>query len=63
MEIDHEIFVRFVQALLSNPNVWDNSMPTEALDDLLNTASVAAQKTLYILGDQDAINEDDISYH
>jgi hypothetical protein len=63
MEIDHEIFVRFVEALLSNPNVWDRNQPDKNLNELLSTASVATQKVLYILDDQDAIDEDDISYH
>jgi hypothetical protein len=63
MEIDHEIFVRFVEALLSNPNVWDRNQPDKNLNELLSTASVATQKVLYILSDQDAIDEDDISYH
>jgi|688.fasta_scaffold623903_2 hypothetical protein len=63
MEIDHEIFVRFVEALLSNPNVWDRNQPDKNLNELLSTASVATQKVLYILDDQDAIDEDNISNH
>jgi hypothetical protein len=67
MEIDHEIFVRFVEALLSNPNVWDRNQSDKNLDknlnELLSTASVATQKVLYILDDQDAIDEDNISNH
>jgi hypothetical protein len=38
MEIDHEIFVRFVEALLSNPNVWDRNQPDKNLNELLSTA-------------------------
>jgi hypothetical protein len=63
MELDQEILVRFVEALLSNPNVWDRNRSDENLNELLSTASVATQKVLYILSDQDAIDEDDISYH
>jgi hypothetical protein len=63
MELDQEILVRFVEALLSNPNVWDQNRSDENLNELLSTASVATQKVLYILSDQDAIDEDDISYH
>ena len=63
MELDQEILVRFVEALLSNPNVWDRNRSDENLNELLSTASVATQKVLYILSDQDAIDEDDISDH
>jgi hypothetical protein len=63
MELDQEILVRFVEALLSNPNVWDRNRSDKNLNELLSTASVATQKVLYILSDQDAIDEDDISYH
>jgi len=49
MELDQEILVRFVEALLSNPNVWDRNGSDENLNELLSTASVATQKVLYIL--------------
>jgi hypothetical protein len=63
MELDQEILVRFVEALLSNPNVWDRNRSDENLDYVLATAVVAANKVFYILSDQNTIDEDDISYH
>jgi hypothetical protein len=63
MELDQEILVRFVEALLSNPNVWDRNRPDENLDYVLATAVVAANKVFYILSDQNKIDEDDISHH
>ena len=64
MEIDHEIFVRFVEALLSNPNVWDQDQRVENLNLVLSTAVAATQKVLLaMLNSRDAIDEDDISYH
>ena len=63
MELDQEILVRFVEALLSNPNVWDQGQRVENLNLVLSTAVAATQKVLYILSDQDAIDEDDISYY
>ena len=63
MKLDQEILVRFVEALLSNPNVWDQGQHVENLNFVLSTAVAATQKILYILSDQDEIDEDDISYH
>jgi hypothetical protein len=63
MELDQEILVRFVEALLSNPNVWDRNRSDENLDYVLATAVVAVNKVFYILSDQNTIDEDDISYH
>jgi hypothetical protein len=63
MELDQEILVRFVEALLSNPNVWDRNRSDENLDYVLATAVVAVNKVFYILSDQNKIDEDDISYH
>jgi hypothetical protein len=63
MKTDQEILVRFVEALLSNPNVWDRNRSDENLDYVLATAVVAANKVFYILSDQNKIDEDDISYH
>jgi hypothetical protein len=63
MKTDQEILVRFVEALLSNPNVWDRNRSDENLDYVLATAVVAANKVFYILSDQNTIDEDDISYH
>jgi hypothetical protein len=63
MELDQEILVRFVEALLSNPNVWDRNRSDENLDYVLATAVVAANKVFYILSDQNKIDEDNISNH
>jgi hypothetical protein len=63
MELDQEILVRFVEALLSNPNVWDRNRSDENLDYVLATAVVAANKVFYILSDQNTIDEDNISNH
>lgn len=48
MELDQEILVRFVEALLSNPNVWDQDQRVENLNLVLSTAVAATQKVLYI---------------
>jgi hypothetical protein len=63
MELDQEILVRFVEALLSNPNVWDRNRSDENLDYVLATAVVAVNKVFYILSDQNTIDEDNISNH
>jgi hypothetical protein len=64
MELDQEILVRFVEALLSNPNVWDQDQRVENLNLVLSTAVAATQKVLLaMLNSRDAIDEDDISYH
>jgi hypothetical protein len=63
MELNQEILVRFVEALLSNPNVWDRNRSDENLDYVLATAVVAANKVFYILSDQNTIDEDNISNH
>jgi|688.fasta_scaffold271693_1 hypothetical protein len=57
MEIDHQILVQFMAALLANPQVWDNSMPREALDNLLDTAIVARQKVLNHLDLQEQVRD------